>query len=159
MHSKADGFDIFERSSSASSSTARRADAAAPFKSKLAVEGELLPIADAALENDAEAIEARLQQRLLQKASSAALGAQASDEGGMFRILPTDRTVDETVAFQVRPSQEFLDNFQNVFRRLRRNGRRGDDERDVSDSMLKTLLYMKKRKAAAGRGEGDSGSG
>ena len=43
--------------------------------------------------------------------------------------------------YQVCKSQDHLDAFQSVYRRLRRTGRDAEDK-DVSDSMLKARLGM-----------------
>lgn len=51
--------------------------------------------------------------------------------------------------YQVHESQDHLDAFQSVYRRLRRTGRDSDD-RDVSDSLLKAMDYAKKKKDAKG---------
>ena len=52
-----------------------------------------------------------------------------------------------------------MDTFQDVFRRLRRKGRADDDDRDVSDSILKAMEYARRRKSREGAGSESGGSG
>eukprot|EP00931_Biecheleriopsis_adriatica_P050406 TRINITY_DN29180_c0_g1_i1.p1 TRINITY_DN29180_c0_g1~~TRINITY_DN29180_c0_g1_i1.p1 ORF type:complete len:194 (+),score=51.60 TRINITY_DN29180_c0_g1_i1:59-640(+) len=124
---------------------------ASPFQGKLSIEGVLLPMDDAAAlaDDKASSIEARLQDRLKQKESSSALLTK-TDEAGMFGSKPSDIAEQHaSEAYRVEGSVDHLDTFQDVFRRLRRTGRDFDD-RDVSDSMLKVMDYMKKKKSKEG---------
>eukprot|EP00435_Cladocopium_sp_Y103_P004116 s3052_g1.t1 len=69
------------------------------------------------------------------------LQQEASVGPGMYAETPKDRTAGVAKAYQVCKSQDHLDAFQSVYRRLRRTGRDAEDK-DVSDSMLKAHLGM-----------------
>ncbi|CAJ1334140.1 unnamed protein product [Effrenium voratum] len=118
-------------------------DDGTPFRGKYSVEGVLLPNADQAAE-DAPGIDERLGNRLRPKASSQRLEQAASTEG-MYAKLPTDRSTDINKEYQVHESQDHLEAFQKVFRRLRRTGR-GESDQDVSNSILKAMEYARKKK-------------
>ena len=60
--------------------------------------------------------------------------------GSPFNIVTMKR-----LRYQVHESQDHLDAFQSVYRRLRRTGRDSED-RDVSDSLLKAMDYARKKK-------------
>ncbi|CAE7942849.1 unnamed protein product [Symbiodinium sp. KB8] len=118
---------------------------ATPYRGRCSVEGVILPIADteAPEEDQASSIDSRLSNRLQLKKSSQQLG---STEGpGMYAEVPSDRVEDKAKLYHVHESQDHLDAFQNVFRRLRRTGR-DETDKDVSDSMLKAMEYARKKK-------------
>ncbi|CAE7523569.1 unnamed protein product, partial [Symbiodinium sp. CCMP2456] len=118
---------------------------ATPYRGRCSVEGVILPIADTEAPEDdqASSIDSRLSNRSQLKASSQQLG---STEGpGMYAEIPSDRVEDNARLYHVHESQDHLDTFQNVFRRLRRTGR-DETDKDVSDSMLKAMEYARKKK-------------
>merc|ERR1711879_947557 len=86
----------------------------------------------------AETIEERRTGKVFDKPSSKALQATAGCGGGMFQKIVDDRAQPKAwESHQVsQSSEEITDNFQDVFRRLRRTGRDDHGERDVSDSVI-----------------------
>merc|ERR1719401_2116874 len=106
---------------------------------------------DAIVGEESRSIDARLQQRLAAKSSSAKL-MQEADPQGMFRDQPADCTKDQTAEYHVAQSQEFLEQFQDIFKRIRQTGRQPSQERDVSDSILKAMHYKAKRRSGDGGG-------
>mmetsp|Transcript_97787 Transcript_97787/g.273734 ORF Transcript_97787/g.273734 Transcript_97787/m.273734 type:complete len:198 (-) Transcript_97787:228-821(-) len=126
------------------------APVAAPFKGKCIIEGELMPMLDTAQEaivgEESQSIEARVHDRTGLKSSSAKLMAK-TDPQGMFKDRPDDCSKDKNAEFRVCSMGEHLDDFQRVYRRLRNSGRRDDDQRDVSDAILKSMHYKVKRKS------------
>lgn len=106
---------------------------------------------------DTGSIEERLHSRLRDKESSAKLSAEAGGQEGMFRAAPTDLAEPHaSVEYMVTDSKEHLETFQSVFRKLRSRGRDSEGHRDASDSMLKVMRYVQRKKSAAGGGAGGS---
>merc|ERR1712110_602592 len=112
---------------------------AAPFQGTYVVEGAVLPIADS--EADAagfgasSSIEERLRRRRQKNSNSTSL----AEDGTFFGDAPADRTSDDSASYQPTAiGGEHLDEFQSVYRKLRRTGR-NEDDRDVSDSMKKAM--------------------
>eukprot|EP00933_Yihiella_yeosuensis_P081758 TRINITY_DN95447_c0_g1_i1.p1 TRINITY_DN95447_c0_g1~~TRINITY_DN95447_c0_g1_i1.p1 ORF type:complete len:194 (-),score=40.78 TRINITY_DN95447_c0_g1_i1:112-693(-) len=140
-----------DRKDSTSSSNSNDKKQAAPYQGKHSIEGVLLPILDAEAVEDGESqatIEDRLQHRLKAKISSSSLSATASSADGasMFGHQPSDCAAPKrTAAYQVEGSTEHLDEMQTVLRKLRRTGR-DETDKDVSDSMLKVMEYLKQKK-------------
>merc|ERR1712129_292300 len=131
---------------------------ATPFEGRCVVEGVVLPMADAKVEEalrtaESDSIEGRLQRRLRDKTSSAQLMSQAGDPAGMFVASPRDLAAKHpSHVHRVAESTEHLNEFQSTLKRLRQTGRDHSDERDVSDSMVKALQYMERRKKNSGNG-------
>mmetsp|Transcript_88530 Transcript_88530/g.274081 ORF Transcript_88530/g.274081 Transcript_88530/m.274081 type:complete len:202 (-) Transcript_88530:24-629(-) len=129
----------------------------APFRGRYVVEGTLLPMeeTDPGAAESHGSIEDRLQHRLQAKDSSTRLSTEAGGHEGMFRAAPADLApAHRSEEYRVTDGNEHLEAFQSVFRRLRRTGRNPEDDRDVSDSMLKVLEYVQRKKSAAGGGGG-----
>jgi len=130
----------------AASGEGSKSSAADPYKGRLLVEGDKLPIADVTVNDETiTSIEARLESRSQTKSSSQKLMEQ-QEPAGMFGKEPEDRVEDKYKRYQVEGSSQHLDEFQKVFRRLRSAGRKpiGED-RDVSDAILSALHYKAKR--------------
>ncbi|CAL1141790.1 unnamed protein product [Cladocopium goreaui] len=145
----------WQQSRWSSKGKAREADALKPekqeqsFRGRYCVEGALLPNADLEVPTDSasQSIDDRLSNRTETKMSSQRLQQEASVGPGMYAETPKDRTAGVAKTYQVCKSQDHLDAFQSVYRRLRRTGRDAEDK-DVSDSMLKAMEYVKQSKGA-----------
>ncbi|CAE7348233.1 unnamed protein product [Symbiodinium natans] len=137
---------IFWRCASSRDEKSQDPAASTPYRGKRSVEGDLLPIADAEAPEDdqASSIDSRLSNRMQLKTSSQRLGSTENVDG-MYADIPSDRVEDKAKQYQVHDSQDHLDAFQNVYRRLRRTGR-DETDRDVSDSLWKAMEYAKKKK-------------
>ncbi|CAK9032273.1 unnamed protein product [Durusdinium trenchii] len=98
--------------------------AAQAFRGKYSVEGTLLPNADSEVPEDdaALSIDSRLGNRAQAKPSSKRLEQESSAGPGMYAKIPEDRTAEVAKKYHVYKSQDHLDAFQSVYRRLRRTG-------------------------------------
>uniref|UniRef100_A0A7S1AXI9 Uncharacterized protein n=1 Tax=Noctiluca scintillans TaxID=2966 RepID=A0A7S1AXI9_NOCSC len=120
---------------------------AAPFRGKYTIEGQVLPIADTSSNVGVDSIEARLGRRMSANRASESLEA-SMDTARMFVAQPTDRVTDVNACHQpIEAHLDHTENFQKVFRRLRRTGR-NDDQREASDSLKKVMEYLEKKKAS-----------